>query len=708
MAPVYSSEAMGMSGGVVNASDIAPVQWRTGMLKLMLRVSVVLGFFVYLPSVYLAIKSGLIGVVIVDTVVMALVTALLVLDRLPYLWRASFFCMLIYALGIVLLIAVGASRQGYLFGFSIIATLLLGVRAGLGSAVIASLTLFVVGAVGHSMPGIGQSRWSEGLTSWFVVTLNFALVDILMTLAIGSVLKKVEDGLRTEIATRTALEGERALLRTLFDSLPDVVVRKDINSRYVMANNAALKAFGVENESDVVGKTVFEILPRERAEMIHADDISVMAGSVLSNHESTSVDPNGNPYWYLTIKAPLRDAHGEVCGLIGISRNITDRRQLEEQLRQAQKMEAVGQLAGGVAHDFNNLLTVIIGYTEVLMMQPELDSLTRDSVKAIGDAGERAASLTRRLLAFSRRSILQPRVVDVNALVSETERLLVRLIGEDINFSTVLTPGIDRVRVDPGQLDQVLVNLVVNARDAMPQGGRLTIETANVEFSEEYADAHPGFGAGHHVMLAVSDTGIGMTPEVKARIFEPFFTTKGLGNGTGLGLAMVFGTVEQSGGHIHVYSEPGQGSTFKIYFPAVTDDLSRAAMALSTADLSGTETVLLVEDDAAVRELAYVCLRSHGYAVLTATDGQDALRCIDAHHGRIDALVTDVVMPNISGPELAATLTNRFAHLKVLFMSGYTDDAVVRHGLLQADVAFIQKPYSSLALAQKLRHVLDG
>ena len=479
-----------MGGSRVKASDIVAVQWRTGMLKLMLRVSVVLGFVVYLPSVYLAIKTGLVGVVIVDTVVMALVTALLLLDRLPYIWRASCFCALLYALGTVLLLAAGASRQGYLFGFSILATLLLGVRAGLGSAVVASLTLFMVGALNHAAPDTGQSIWSEDLTSWFVVTLNFALVDILMILAIGSVLKPVEGALRAEIATRTTLDGERALLRTLFDSLPDVVVMKDVDSRYVMANSAALKAFGVENESDILGKTVLEVLPRERAEFVHADDMLVMAGKVISNHENKSIDPAGNPNWYLTIKAPLRDAHGEVSGLLGISRDITDRRQLEEQLRHAQKMEAVGQLAGGVAHDFNNLLTVIIGYTEVLMMQPELDSLTRDSVKAIGDAGERAASLTRRLLAFSRQSILQPRVVDVNALVSETERLLVRLIGEDINFTTVLTPGIDRVRVDPSQLDQVLMNLVVNARDAMPQGGRLTIETANVEFSEEYAGAH--------------------------------------------------------------------------------------------------------------------------------------------------------------------------------------------------------------------------
>lgn len=697
-----------MSDAEVNELDIAPVQWRVGMLKLMLRVSVPLGLIVYVPSVYLALRNGLFAVAIVDTLVIAAVIALLVFDRIPYTWRAAGFCALNYVLGIALLVSLGTTRQIYLFGFSILTTLLLGQRAGLGAALIGSVSFLAVGALAHTTPSVGIPKVDDNFTSWFVVTLNFALVNILLTLAIGSVLKTLELAVDREIGTRKSLNAERDLLTALFDALPDVIVLKDTQGRYVKANPASLATLQLQEESQLLGKTIYDMQPRDIAELVHADDMTVLAGNTITNNEAQSRDSTGGLQHFLTVKTPLRDAAGQITGLLAVSRNVTEHRKLQEQLRQAQKMEAIGQLAGGVAHDFNNLLTVIIGYTEVLMLNPGLDTAARDSVKAIGDAGERAASLTRRLLAFSRQSILQPRVIDMNAVVSETERLLRRLIGEDIIFTTVLTPGIDRVRVDPGQLDQVIMNLVVNARDAMPQGGRLTIETANIEFSEEYAATHPGFTAGHHVMLAVTDTGIGMTSEVKARIFEPFFTTKGLGDGTGLGLAMVFGTVEQSGGHIHVYSEPGHGSTFKIYFPAVTDDVSRATPAPSTAALHGVETVLLVEDDDAVRELAYSSLRAHGYSVLTATDGQDALRRVSAYRGRIDALLTDVVMPNTSGPELAAQLTSRFSHMKVLFMSGYTDDAVVRHGLLQADVAFIQKPYTPLALAQKLRQVLDG
>ena len=688
-----------MSGAAGNELDTVPVQWRADMLKLMLRVCATFGVLVYIPSVYLAMSSGLLGIVIVDTTVLAVIIALLRFEKLPYVWRASALCALLYAVGVTLLLSFGVNRQIYLFISPILGALLLGQRTGLGASLVASISFFVIGAVGRS---------NQNLTSWFVVTLNFALVNILLTLAIGSVLRTLENALKREIGTRTSLGRERTLLRALFDALPDVVIMKDPAGRYVDCNAATLTALRLEHDTEIIGKTIFDLQPGERAERIHAEDMAVIAGQPIVNQETQNVDPDGNIIYYLTAKIPLRDAAGNVTGLLGISRNITEHHKLQDQYRQAQKMEAIGQLAGGVAHDFNNLLTVIIGYTELLKTIPDLDALSLDAVNSIGEAGERAASLTRRLLAFSRQTILQPRVVDVNAVVGEAERLLRRLIGEDIVFTTELASNTDRVRVDPSQLDQIIMNLVVNARDAMPQGGQLTIETGNIEFSTEYAAQNPGFTAGHHVMLAVSDTGMGMTPQVKARIFEPFFTTKRLGDGTGLGLAMVFGTVEQSGGHIHVYSEPGHGSTFRIYFPAATEDVARPTTVESTSGLTGTETILLVEDDAAVRELAYMSLHAYGYTVVTAVDGQDALRKVGVYHGRIDALLTDVIMPNTSGPELASQLTSRFAHLKVLFMSGYTDDAVVRHGLLRADVAFIQKPYTPIALAQKLRAVLDG
>jgi CheY-like chemotaxis protein len=370
-------------------------------------------------------------------------------------------------------------------------------------------------------------------------------------------------------------------------------------------------------------------------------------------------------------------------------------------------MEAVGRLAGGVAHDFNNLLTIITGYSELLLTRAGVSEADRDSVDAIREASERAASLTRQLLGFSRQAVLQPEVLDLNAVVTDTGKMLHRLIGEDIHFTTVLGPALSRVKVDPGQLVQVLMNLAVNARDAMPTGGTLTIETTNVLLDEDLAGTHLNCSPGPCVLLAMTDTGCGMTRETQARIFEPFFTTKDVGRGTGLGLSVVFGIVQQSGGSIHVYSEPGQGTTFKIYLPAVDALVTRNDAGSSQVELQGTETVLLVEDDEAVRGLAKRILELRGYTVLIATDGNDGLQVAQAHAGKIDLVLSDVVMPKLSGPELTETLRARIPGVKVLFMSGYADDAVVRHGLLESSVSFIQKPFTPLALARKVRLVLD-
>ena len=416
----------------------------------------------------------------------------------------------------------------------------------------------------------------------------------------------------------------------------------------------------------------------------------------------------GAPFWNAMSVHPIRDAKGTLLYFVGVQSDITERRELETQLQQAQKMEAVGRLAGGVAHDFNNLLTVITGYAEVVLESPDVTEHTRGFVTEIQQAGKRAAALTRQLLAFSRQSLLQPRVLSLNGVVAETSNMLRRLIGEHIQLSTVLDPALRPVRADPGHLGQVLMNLAVNARDAMPRSGKLTIETANVLIGEDYGATHLDCKVGPHVMLAMSDTGAGMTPDVQARIFEPFFTTKGVGEGTGLGLSMVFGIVRQSGGCIHVYSEPGHGTTFKIYLPAVDGSAPEEREAPRRSGARGEETILLVEDEDGVRRLAARVLRAQGYQVLTATDGRDALRVVEAHEGPLGLLLTDVVMPHVGGPELAGRIRARFPELRVLFMSGYTDDAVVRHGLLEADVAFLQKPYTPLALARKVRQVLDG
>ena len=384
------------------------------------------------------------------------------------------------------------------------------------------------------------------------------------------------------------------------------------------------------------------------------------------------------------------------------------RRSLEDQLVQSRKMEAVGRLAGGVAHDFNNLLTAILGYSNLVLEELEPGHPARADVEHMRRAGESAASLTRQLLAFSRKQILQPQVLDLNQVVRRAEGLLHRLIGERIVLSTALDHALDKVNADPGQLEQVVMNLALNARDAMHEGGTLSIETANVELDTTFAERHEGASAGPHVMLAVSDTGIGMDEETQTRIFEPFFTTKRRGEGTGLGLSTVYGIVKQSGGTIWVYSEPGHGTTFRVYFPrAVQTD--RAPMPPpATGALTGNETILLAEDQPEVRSIACAVLRRYGYTVLEASDGDEALEIVRRHRQPIHLLLSDVVMPSMNGPELARLVQAEQPGIRILYASGYTDDAIVRHGVLDPGVAFLQKPFTPSALLRKIREMLDA
>jgi len=383
-------------------------------------------------------------------------------------------------------------------------------------------------------------------------------------------------------------------------------------------------------------------------------------------------------------------------------------RQSEEQLRQAQKMEAVGRLAGGVAHDFNNLLSVILTYVEMGAAALSPGDPLRDDLMEAHKAAKRAAELTRQLLLFSRQQPTETVVVDLHAVLKGLDKMIRRIVGEDVDLVLVPPPASGRVKVDPTNIEQVIMNLVVNARDAMPTGGKLTIETSNVVVDQEFADRHVLAKPGSYVMLAVSDTGIGMTAEVQARIFEPFFTTKELGKGTGLGLSTVFGIVRQSEGMIWVYSEPGVGTTFKIYLPRVDAQAAELRTAPAPATLQGTETILLVEDEEQVRTVAFNILSRYGYQVLSAPRAADALVLSNGHDGKIHLLLTDVVMPHMSGPELARRLRALRPEMKVICMSGYTDDSVVRHGVTDAGVAYLQKPITPQLLAHKVRAVLDG
>jgi two-component system cell cycle sensor histidine kinase/response regulator CckA len=371
-------------------------------------------------------------------------------------------------------------------------------------------------------------------------------------------------------------------------------------------------------------------------------------------------------------------------------------------------MEAVGRLAGGIAHDFNNLLTIISGFSELLLLELKTEDPNRSSVNAIRDAAQRAASLTRQLLVFSRKQIVEPVQFDLNEVVVNSEKLLRRLIGEDIILTSVLPDNLRSIEADPNQVEQIIMNLVVNARDAMPSGGRITIETKNVDIAEEQMYGYLDLKLGRYVQLAVSDTGHGMTEEIKSQIFEPFFTTKEAGKGTGLGLAVVHGIVKHMGGYIHVYSELNMGTSFKILLPAITSSIKRSPAVTLQSLRQGTETILLVEDEPAVRQIARISLETQGYKVLEVSRGLEAIDLIHEKTEQIDLLLTDVVMPEMGGKELVELIRPYHPKLKVLFMSGYTDDAIVRHGIIEGTDAFIQKPFSPLGLAKKVRAVLDG
>jgi len=500
-------------------------------------------------------------------------------------------------------------------------------------------------------------------------------------------------------------ESERKY-RLLFETNPEPMFVYDFDTLRILAvNGAAVVRYG-HTEPEFLQLTLRDIRPPEEQARLDEELAQRSAdGAVRTGVRHWT--KQGKRFDVDLIARPLEFA-GRRARLV-LARDVSAQRQLEEQLRQSQKMEAVGQLAGGIAHDFNNLLTAILGSTQLLLHSTPPGDPRREDAEEIRHAGLRAAELTRQLLAFSRRQVLAPKVLDLNAVVANVDRMLRRLLGEDVELVTSLQPAAGAVNADPGQLEQVLLNLAVNARDAMPGGGRLSIGTTRVTFQEEPAERRHRMPAGDYVCLAVADTGVGMDETTQAHLFEPFFTTKEVGKGTGLGLATVYGIVKQSGGYIWVYSEVGHGTTVKVYLPRVPGVAEAPAPAAEPKPVrGGDETVLLVEDAAPVRALARRILEARGYRVLDAPDGPSALDLSARHGGGIDILVTDVVMPGMSGRELAERLASPRPRMKVLYTSGFTDDAMVRQGVLNAGVAFLQKPFVPDTLARKVREVLDG
>jgi len=519
-----------------------------------------------------------------------------------------------------------------------------------------------------------------------------------------AVQEDITDRLETEAGLR---ESERRA-QTLFDTVHLIVLGLDSAGRVDYVNPFFLRLTGYTRE-EVIGRSWIEgFLPHELHTELETVLRELLETEAHPHYQNAILTRSGEKRMISWSNTVLRDGTGRPSGTLSLGEDITDASRLQEQLRHSQKMESLGRLAGGVAHDFNNLLTAILSNAEFLREDLPADSKLGGDVDEIRKAADRAAILTRQLLSFSRRQVVQPRLIDLNEVARAMDKLLRRLIGEDIELVSALAPEPWAVWADPGQIEQVLANLAVNSRDAMPNGGRLTIETANLTLGAEYAAVHLGASPGDYVMLAVSDTGHGIPDDARPQIFDPFFTTKPEGKGTGLGLATVHGIVHASGGHIGVYSEPGHGATFKVYLPRATGTAEPLPETPQGAARRGTETVLIVEDEAQVLEAASRTLSQLGYTVVPAPDGVEGLRRCEERGGRVDLLLTDIVMPRMGGRHLAALLRERFPHIKVLYTSGYAGHAVVLHELLPEDAAFLAKPYVPADLALKVRQVLDS
>lgn len=524
------------------------------------------------------------------------------------------------------------------------------------------------------------------------------------------------DGVVTDISERKrgeeALERSEEHFRSLIENALDVITVLGHDGTVKYASPSVERVLGHRPE-DLAGRSVFELVhPDDLGNVRAMLQIAVKTLGPLDSLEIRFLQKNGT-WRNLEVVGKYVVDGSQFGSLVLNARDLTDRKELEQQLRQSQKMEAVGRLAGGVAHDFNNILTAILGYSELLAVRLAADPEALEEVEEIRKGGERATALTRQLLAFSRKQMLEPTVLDLNELVENLENMLRRLIGEDIRLATSLDPHLHAVRADAGQMEQVVLNLTVNARDAMPHGGALVLETANVELDGSYTREHRGSSSGDHVMICVRDTGVGMDEDTKLHVFEPFFTTKEKGKGTGLGMATVYGIVKQSGGYISIESTPGEGTTVRVYLPRV----NAAARPPAPAPEAGRppaalrrdrETVLLAEDETAVRALARRLLEGKGFTVLEATDGQEALEVARRHEGGIALLLTDVVMPELDGLELASRLKFLRPGIKVVFMSGYTEDGALSHGLLKDGSGFLRKPFTPEALLRKIDETLDG
>lgn len=526
--------------------------------------------------------------------------------------------------------------------------------------------------------------------------------------------KRIEQELRRahqELDRKTAQEiGEyRARLASIIDSSADAIIGKDLEGTITSWNRGAEVMYGYTAE-EVIGKNISILTAKENPDEIPRILARISRGERIEHYEAVRVTKDSRRLDISLSISPIREPGGKIVGASAIARDITAQRRAEDHLRQAQKMEAVGRLAGGVAHDFNNILGIVTACTELLRDRIDVADDSAQYIGNIRKAVDRGTSLTRQLLAFTRKSTLQPQLVDLNVRLKDVIKLIRPLMGDDVEITVVSRASSPIIEIDPGQLDQIVLNLAVNSRDAMPRGGKFILETASVELDEVFTSQHRPMKEGQYILLAVSDTGVGMDPDTVARIFEPFFTTKDIGKGTGLGLATVYGIVQQSGGHIWVYSEAGKGTTFKIYLPSAEYKVAEKTPAAEEPAIARREgtTILLVEDDEIMLSLTRKLLDQNGYRVLEAKEGSSAIDVMKAHKGKIDVLVTDVVMRGMSGPELVARVTSSHPETKVVYMSGYTGELITQHEQMQRGIPLLEKPFTRAALLHLLDEVLKS
>ena len=674
----------------------------------MLRVGAWMGVVVYVPSVYLAYLAGAYGLIVMDTIAVITVVGLHRAPSMPYRMRATGFCLTLFMLGIGLLITVGPISQIYLIGACVLTSLLLGRTVGLWSSVLATLMLLAFGAAAKWAPTMVILAWTEALPSWLIITLNFTLVNTLVTLAVGAVVTAANSAIERALTTRESLDAERTLLRTLVETLPDVIFTKNRGGQFELVNPATVALIGVRDASDLVGRTVFDIMPYDVAKPLDADDRMVMEGHALVNREEQVLSMDGRTRWLLTMKVPQRNAAGDIIGLIGISRDITDRRELEEQLRQSHKMEAVGRLAGGIAHDFNNLLTVILGHIELaLECTPPGPHPVRASLMEIRKAGDRARDLTRQLLAFGRSQVLVMKEIDLNEVIRGFSSIVARLIGEDVRIDLDLDPSLGHIKADPGQIEQVVMNIVINSRDAMPDGGSIRIATRAVIRDSRPDDCGAASGPERWAELTISDTGTGIDEEALPHVFEPFFTTKETGKGTGLGLSTVYGIVNQHEGLINVRSGPGEGTSFTIMLPMPGGAAGGGAEPGAPANRRNGKaaSVMAVVEDPAVRGLVCGVLRRGGYRVVEVEDPRTAAVRAGSE-GPVDLLITDLVMNGMSGADAAGGVKAVCPSARVLFISGLRAGTQAADPLPESS-SFLKKPFTATRLLEAVRKSLD-